>query len=284
MNDDLKRNPVALRSIFHPSDFSQASEVAFAHALKLALRARAELTVLHVTPKVGSVYWSDFPGIRRTLERWEMLPPGSSPEDVAKLGLRVQKIVGSHSDPVLATLHYLSSDPADLIVLASHQREGRVRWLQKSVAEPIARQSHHMTLFVPHGTPGFVSVETGKLALRRILVPVDKDPRPQPAVEAAAALPPALGCSGTTFGVLYVGRRTDMPSLRIPENGSGTWERFFRKGDVVEQILDTCDEFQADLIVMTTQGHHGFLDALRGSTTERVLRGARCPVLAIPAA
>jgi len=38
---------------------------------------------------------------------------------------------------------------------------------------------------------------------------------------------------------------------------------------------------RADLIVMSTTGHDGFLDALRGSTTERVVRGANCPVLAI---
>jgi hypothetical protein len=35
--------------------------------------------------------------------------------------------------------------------------------------------------------------------------------------------------------------------------------------------------------VMATLGHHGFLDALRGSTTERIVRNSTCPVLAIPA-
>ena len=39
----------------------------------------------------------------------------------------------------------------------------------------------------------------------------------------------------------------------------------------------------ANLIMMATAGHQGFLDALRGSTTERVLRHAPCPVLAVPA-
>jgi len=39
---------------------------------------------------------------------------------------------------------------------------------------------------------------------------------------------------------------------------------------------------KANLIGMATAGHHGLLDALRGSTTERVLRQAPCPVLAIP--
>jgi hypothetical protein len=35
--------------------------------------------------------------------------------------------------------------------------------------------------------------------------------------------------------------------------------------------------------VMATRGHHGFLDALRGSATERIVRNSACPVLALPA-
>jgi nucleotide-binding universal stress UspA family protein len=39
----------------------------------------------------------------------------------------------------------------------------------------------------------------------------------------------------------------------------------------------------ADLLIMTTAGHAGVLDALRGSTTEQVLRRVPCPLLAVPA-
>jgi nucleotide-binding universal stress UspA family protein len=35
--------------------------------------------------------------------------------------------------------------------------------------------------------------------------------------------------------------------------------------------------------VMTTEGPHGFLDALRGNTAARVLRDVRCPVLTLHA-
>ena len=52
---------------------------------------------------------------------------------------------------------------------------------------------------------------------------------------------------------------------------------------MVESILDAASEASADVIIMATAGRNGFLDALRGSTTERVLRAARCPLLAIPA-
>ena len=51
----------------------------------------------------------------------------------------------------------------------------------------------------------------------------------------------------------------------------------------MEWILAAGAEFDVDLIVMTTKGQDSVLDLLRGSTTERVLRGARCPLLAIPA-
>src|SRR6185312_12422742 len=53
---------VRVKSIFHPSDFSQASEVAFAHALKIALVAGATLTILHVQASPGTE-WQDFPGV-----------------------------------------------------------------------------------------------------------------------------------------------------------------------------------------------------------------------------
>lgn len=74
-----------------------------------------------------------------------------------------------------------------------------------------------------------------------------------------------------------------MPVVNLPMHEGWEWENVIRHGDVVQEILALERERAVDLLVMTTQGHDGFLDALRGSTTERVLRGARCPLLAIPA-
>ncbi|HXE81558.1 MAG TPA: universal stress protein [Vicinamibacterales bacterium] len=55
-----------------------------------------------------------------------------------------------------------------------------------------------------------------------------------------------------------------------------------RAGDPVPTILACAREIGADLIVMGTHGHSGFERALLGSTTERVLHKAPCPVLTIP--
>ena len=55
-----------------------------------------------------------------------------------------------------------------------------------------------------------------------------------------------------------------------------------RRGDVVDQILDEEAHWRPDLMVLATQGHMDFLDAVPGSTTERVLRGVSCAILAVP--
>jgi nucleotide-binding universal stress UspA family protein len=57
-----------------------------------------------------------------------------------------------------------------------------------------------------------------------------------------------------------------------------------RQGGVVETIAEVADETSANLVVMATAGHKTLLDALRGSTTEGVVRKAHRPVLAIPEA
>ena len=53
-------------------------------------------------------------------------------------------------------------------------------------------------------------------------------------------------------------------------------------GEPSEQILRHIDDCQADLVVMGTQGLEGAKRFVFGSTTERVLRESRVPVLAVP--
>ena len=275
---------IPLRRVFHPTDFSEASEIAFNHALKLAVMARAQLSLLHVAPTEDDADFSDFPEVRHTLERWGLLPAGSSREDVLdKTGLLMAKVVAVDDDPVLSMLHFLEQHPMDLIVLATHQFKEPVRWVKKTVAEPLARASGEMTLFIPQEVEGFVSHRDGTVRLQRILIPLDHHPNPQRAIDAASALARELDCRDGRFTLLHVGDPRDMPVVNRPTHEGWEWEDVIRHGDVVQEILALERERAVDLLVMTTQGHDRFLDALRGSTTERVLRGARCPLLAIPA-
>ena len=54
-------------------------------------------------------------------------------------------------------------------------------------------------------------------------------------------------------------------------------------GDPARKILEQIEECKADLVVMGTQGLEGPRRLFFGSTTERVVRESRVPVLAVPA-
>jgi nucleotide-binding universal stress UspA family protein len=270
-----------IESVLHPTDFSEGSKVAFYHALKAALLSRSELTLLHVSTD-GTSEWAEFPGVRETLERWQLLPQNSPRSAVGQLGVDVRKIVARKSDPVEAVLVYLDSHPAELIVLATHQREGRVRWLDKSVAEPVARRAEELTLFIPGNSEGFVSAKDGSVSLNRILIPIALSPRAQPALDAAARLVLGMNCPSGTFTLLHVGEADTMPGVSCPNVEGWEWKKELRSGNVIQTIVDMSKEIEADLIVMTTDGRNGFLDGLRGSHSERVLRQIRVPLLTVP--
>lgn len=266
--------------INHPTDFSPESEIAYHHALRLAFAAHAGLDILHVD-RARAKEWKEFPCAGETLERWRLLPPGSYGSDLA--GVHVEKVAAHGREPLRPILDYLDRYPADLMVLATHRRRGLDRWLHKEVAQKIAREQPLASLFVPQHCRGFVSPAEGAVTLRTVLVPVDWIPSPQKAIDAAFSLARTLECEQPTFVLLHVADdEREMPSVDVPPREGWTWRRHTMAGEVVDSILAAASDVEADLIVMATQGHDGFLDALRGSTTERVLRHAECPVLAVP--
>lgn len=270
--------------ILHPTDFSEASRVAFAHALAIAIARKAKLTVLNVQSDMPTVEdWQRFPSVRATLEAWGLLEKGSARADVFdKLEVKVKKVAVDDSAPVDAITSYLEEHPNDLLVVATEQREGLPRFMRGSVGQRAARQSGVDALFVPEGAPGFVCPDDGSLSLERILVPIDHTPDPTPAIEAASRAAYWLGKPPVEIHLMHVG--TEMPPVALPipeKTQEWTVARSMREGDPVEQILAAIEELPAQLVLMATDGRDNFLDVFRGSHAERVVRGATCPVGAI---
>jgi nucleotide-binding universal stress UspA family protein len=160
-----------IESVLHPTDFSAASLVAFHHALKAGLVARSRLTLLNVSPDGDSHMQTSRASVKRW-KRWGLLPQNSAGSALGDLGVRAEKIIAECDDAVKAVHGYLHYRRVDLIVLATNDHNGRVRWLGKSVSQPIARNAWQMTLFVPGNSGGFVSPEDGSVSLNRILIPV----------------------------------------------------------------------------------------------------------------
>jgi nucleotide-binding universal stress UspA family protein len=268
--------------IMHPTDFSDLSMNAFAHALKISLTVRCKLYIAHIAEHVDADDWQFFPHVRETLARWALLDAGASTSTIFdKLGVEVTKVEISPQDPVPGLAHFLAGHPCELIVLATHGREGLPRWIKPSVAEAMSRRAHLQTLFIPPDGNGFVDAAAGAFNLKHLLVPIDHKPAAGPALAAIERFCRALAVT-PDIHILHIGN--EMPALPPPADSRHRMSEQVLAGNVVEGILQAAKETGANLIGMATAGHHGILDALRGSTTERVLREAPCPVLAIPIA
>jgi len=269
-----------INSIFHPSDFSAASENAFAHALAIALRRKCRFTILHAGKSREA--WTNFPAVRSTLQRWGMLKEGSSKSAVAdELNIQIQKVAIDTDEPLESILEYLERHPTDLIVLATEGREGLPRWIKPSMAERVAEESHMMTLFVSSAARGIVNFNDGKILLRKILVPVDIKPSPMPAVVYAARAS-AMADQPVEIILLNIGDGRVFETLKLEDQTGIIWEKLQREGNVVDEIASVAHDRDVDLIVMTTEGRKGFLDALRGSITQQVVRMVPRPLLAVP--
>lgn len=272
---------VKFDSILHPTDFSDLSGAALAHALRIALAARSRLHLVHVSERAAAGALA-FPQVRRLLVQWGLADENDPPWVISdNLGLEVDSAAIKWQDAAQGIVGFLGQQSSDLVVFATHGRDGIERWLKGSVSETVLRRLAIPALFVTLGARGFVGQVSGDIQLRRVLIPVDVSPPADETIEVVLDFVRLLGVDSIMLHLLHVG--TTVPPLRaeLPD-GTPLPPVILRAGNVVQSIVDAAIEFDVDLIGMPTAGHHGVLDALRGSTTERVIRHAPCPVLAVP--
>jgi nucleotide-binding universal stress UspA family protein len=129
-----------IRTILHPTDFSEASDYAFRLACSLARDHGARVHVLHVggevviAPVEGVVaaeperYWEE---LTRKLHRIRADDPNVS------VGHQLL-LVG---DPAAEILRVAQAIKSDLIVMGTHGRTGLSRLLMGSVAEQVVRRA-----------------------------------------------------------------------------------------------------------------------------------------------
>jgi len=91
-----------IRTIVHPTDFSDASALAFAHALRIALAMRSLLYLVHVAESKDPGEYDGFPHVRHVLAQWQLMDESDPPAVVGKLGIKVAKIGLKPHDPLAA--------------------------------------------------------------------------------------------------------------------------------------------------------------------------------------
>ena len=67
----------------------------------------------------------------------------------------------------------------------------------------------------------------------------------------------------------------------LRRNGATDVQTEVLDGDPGRRIVEFAADVDADLIVMPSHGYHGYQRLVLGSTTERVLRHAHCPVFVL---
>ncbi len=258
--------------IFHPSDLAPDGAEAFHHALAIAWHERSRLTIMHV-PGSDMVLREELPGVRATLNTWGWTRPGNEVEQLRTRGVTIRKILSRGGDPVAACIWHLEEHPADLMVLHTGQHGGRMRWQERSVSEEIRRGVALPTLFLPAGCKGWVDPLTGRQhPFRRVIIAVERAWDDRTLLDALGRLPFDVGGKDIMILVHAGGR---MGKEVFVQRGITLVE-----GPVVEALVQASRN--ADLLVMGTRGPNGLFDALRGTTTEQVLRRCGCPLLALP--
>jgi nucleotide-binding universal stress UspA family protein len=128
-----------IRTILHPTDFSDRSGYALQLAAALARDYHARLVILHVISRpviaYGNAVVPDEPEIVRNAAQEQLdglLIPGG--------GLLAERRL-AEGDPAEVILHVAREIPADLVVVGTHGRTGLRRVLMGSVAEQVVRRA-----------------------------------------------------------------------------------------------------------------------------------------------
>lgn len=265
-------------SICIPTDFTEGSHRAFEHGLRLAVDGSTAIRLLHVGTQ-DRPPWTNFPGIRFTLEKWNVLPPGSAKDDVLALGVDPGKYFVRTDNPVKSILSDLRKQKPELVVMATHARSGLSRLLHPSLCKKVVRGAGLPTLIVPHGCAGFVDSESGECTLKRILIPVSPEVSPDRAVQLATRISNTLQTVGLEATILYVGNQSEMPVFDLASDEKLAWRAKCRQGDVLEELSAEVEGFQPDLIVMMGRGRDSVVDFFLPGKIEQLASASSCPLL-----
>lgn len=256
--------------IAHLTDLHPDGGVAFSHSVALARDAGAQLVSLNAGDGVNT---RPMPNTAALLKSW-----GNATDSVTHTAL-------THTccdDPVNTLIDGLRPMEPELIVVGTHQWKGFSRAVRGSTSEAVAIQGLAPTLVLPIGEPGFIDEQTGEITLRKVLIPVGDDEESTAAIKALTVLLERFKLHDLDLYLLRVGGDKVPDELLAPEGPQWRWQVVERPGNPVDGIVSACDELDCDLVVMASRGQDGFLDMLRGTQTQQVMRKVSRPLLAIP--
>jgi nucleotide-binding universal stress UspA family protein len=305
------QDPISIKSVLVPLDFSRAAMHALDYAAALAKQLNAQIHLVHVqmpdeacaVPGAGHLMRECAESVTFLREKLGGLeaerPPQFWPENChIRTGRAYEEICGLAREL-----------DVDLIVLASRGITGLRRVLLGSTAERVVRFSPCPVLVV-HQRKRKGAVDVGlatgpEFRIRKILAPIDFSQCSMAGAMYAAFLAKAFGAKLCLFHAVQLPApvvvdrvSVDLSSMESLNLGNARldMEAFskldflhdvkctaeVRTGYPVDRICDETKQADVDLVVISTHGRSGFNRMLLGSVAEHVVRYAECPVMVVP--
>lgn len=297
-------SPVKIKRILATTDFSDLSLEAVEYAVALADEFGSSLSLIHVVPAVT------FSGLESVvLARSEEEVFKAETRHLAKLAKQFGskkpiKPISRHGKPYREITEAAKELRSDLIVTSTKGHTGLKRAFIGSTAEWVTRHAPCPVLTVPAATANRLSGKRWARRIKKIMVPVDFSETSTRALPYAAALAEKFRAEVLLIHVIEpipaYGGFDYLPSTVIENQASEQaaeelllraqreafpekicTEVLVRSGSPFHEITRTATRENVDLIVLTTHGLTGLKHVLMGSTAERIVRHAECPVLVV---
>ncbi|MFZ2491309.1 MAG: universal stress protein [Thermoanaerobaculia bacterium] len=281
--------PFSYDRILVPTDMSEFADLTIRYAAAIQQQLGSKVTLLYADETFFPVDVLEIP-LGYYLE--------NSPETKARIEQRLRDYAEQHlpgipcetvvaqDAPARAIVHAARDLNASLVVMGTHGRTGWRRALLGSVAESVLHDIDRPLITV---TPAMLSPEKIR-PIRTILCPVNFTYIARESLHHARAMAEAFSAD---LVVVYVAEGVDAPQIPEVETAFSHWVAPMMHGHVqyrlsvvddgnpAERVLETAQEVEADLLVIGAQ-HKFFSDAtVIGTTTQRITRFARCPVMTV---
>jgi nucleotide-binding universal stress UspA family protein len=303
-----------LKEILVPIDFSEASKKALKYAGSVAEQFGAKLTLLFVAePPV----YPDFAYTPLFMENEQVIKVAKGKLDLlckqqAIEPHLIRKTLVGTGVPFQEIARAAQNLKADLIIIATKGRTAFKRALLGSTAERVVRHAPCPVLALRAGENGSIvripaALESApaRLKIKRILAPTDFSAPSKKAFRYATKFAEQFGATLTLLHVVepIVLLKEAYGFAEVPDIASAGLRKdvisklatlaqkeieelvpvkpLVRSGKPYQEIVDVAKERDIDLIIIATHGYSGLKHLFLGSTAERVVRHAPCPVLIV---
>lgn len=277
-----------IKRILCASSLTPESDEALEYALLLASSYNAKLVCFYSVEIPDNNYEANYPEVEKNFTR--ALAAYLNPMDSPILDWEVMVTQGDAANKIVETA---ITQEIDLIVMLSRRRPVGAALLG-STAELVCKAAPCSVLVIHPKESEWTDSNTGKIEIPRILVSCDFSKYSKLAMSQALkfantygseidllqVIPPDLQVAWSPVFGNPVHQSMNRLGELIPESAKEIKiNRFVAEGEPYKEILKHADERNVSLICIGAHSKDSKREYLFGTTTEKILRAATCPVL-----